>query len=90
MFACQQRRRLAYSGAVAPTWLTIIAWTYLLICFGSGAVIAYDIFVNGRRQPMGVMNAVFRSRQELARCSTLVTPVPRTGPDSEAPRYAAE
>jgi hypothetical protein len=44
---------------MAPTWLTIIAWAYLLICFGSGAVIAYDIFVNGRRQPMGVMNAVF-------------------------------
>ena len=35
---------------MAPTWLTAPALTYLLICFGSAAVIAYDIFVNGRRQ----------------------------------------
>jgi hypothetical protein len=47
-------------GAVmAPAWLTVVAWLYLSICFCSAAVIAYDIFINNRRQPMGVMNAVF-------------------------------
>lgn len=44
---------------MAPTWLTVIAWIYLSICFGCAAIIAYDIFVGGRRQPMAVMNAVF-------------------------------
>jgi hypothetical protein len=42
-----------------PGWLTVIAWVYLSICFACAAVIAYDIFIDGRRQPMGVMNAVF-------------------------------
>lgn len=44
---------------MAPTWLTVVAWAYLAICFGCAAVIACDIFVNGRRQSMGVMNVVF-------------------------------
>ena len=44
---------------MAPTWLTVVAWIYLAVCFGCAAVIAYNIFVNGRRQAMGVMNAVF-------------------------------
>lgn len=44
---------------MAPTWLTVVAWIYLAICFGCAAVIACDIFVNGRRQSMGVMNVVF-------------------------------
>jgi hypothetical protein len=44
---------------MAPTWLTVIAWSYLSVCFACAALITYDIFVNGRRQPMGVMNAVF-------------------------------
>jgi uncharacterized protein DUF4396 len=44
---------------MAPAWLTVVAWIYLAICFGCAAVIAYDIFVTGRCQPMGVMNAVF-------------------------------
>jgi hypothetical protein len=44
---------------MAPTWLTVISWIYLATGFGSAAVIAYDIFGNGRRQPMTVMNAVF-------------------------------
>jgi hypothetical protein len=43
---------------VVPTWLAVVAWAYLPICFGCTGVIAYDIFVNGRRQAMGVMNAV--------------------------------
>jgi hypothetical protein len=32
---------------------------YLGVCFVCAGVIAYDIFVNHRRQPMGVMDAVF-------------------------------
>jgi hypothetical protein len=44
---------------MAPAWLTVVAWVYLAICFGCAGVIAYDIVVNGRRQPMGVMNFVF-------------------------------
>jgi Domain of unknown function (DUF4396) len=44
---------------MAPTWLTVVAWTYLSICLACAALIAYDIFVHGRRQPMAVMNAVF-------------------------------
>jgi Domain of unknown function (DUF4396) len=44
---------------MAPTWLTILAWTYISVCFTCTALITYDIFVSGRRQPMAVMNAVF-------------------------------
>jgi Domain of unknown function (DUF4396) len=44
---------------MAPDWLTAIAWTYLSICFACAAAIAYDIAINQRRQPMGVMNAVY-------------------------------
>jgi len=41
-----------------PTWLTVIAWGYLCLCFICAGAIAYDIVFNHRRQPMGVMNAV--------------------------------
>jgi hypothetical protein len=52
--------RQSWEGMVVPpAWLTIVAWLYLSICFCCAAVIAYDIFINNRRQPMGVMNAVF-------------------------------
>lgn len=44
---------------MAPTWLTIVAWVYLGVRFGCAAVVGYDIFINGRRQAMGVMDAVF-------------------------------
>lgn len=44
---------------MAPDWLTVIAWTYLSVCFACAARIAYDIAFNHRRQPMGVMNAVY-------------------------------
>jgi Domain of unknown function (DUF4396) len=44
---------------VAPGWLTAVAWTYLSLCFLCAGVIGYDIAVNRRRQPMGVMNAVY-------------------------------
>lgn len=44
---------------MAPGWLTAVAWTYLSVCFLCAAVIGYDIAVNRRRQPMGIMNAVY-------------------------------
>jgi hypothetical protein len=44
---------------MAPSWLTVLAWLYLAICFCCAGIIAYDIIVNRRRQPMGVMNFVF-------------------------------
>jgi hypothetical protein len=44
---------------LAPTWLTAVAWVYLSICFACAGVIGYDIAVSRRRQPMGVMNAVY-------------------------------
>ena len=44
---------------MAPVWLTVVAWIYLAVCFCCAGVIAYDIAVNRRRQPMGVMNFVF-------------------------------
>jgi hypothetical protein len=44
---------------VAPTWLTVVAWAYLSVCFACAAGIAYDIAFNRRRQPMGIMNAVY-------------------------------
>jgi hypothetical protein len=43
---------------MAPTWLTVVAGLYLSVCFCCAGFIAYDIFVNRRRQPMGVMNFV--------------------------------
>lgn len=44
---------------MAPVWLTVVAWLYLSVCFCCAGSIAYDIAVNHRRQPMGVMNVVF-------------------------------
>jgi hypothetical protein len=44
---------------VPPDWLSVLAWIYLCVCFVCTAVIAYDIVVRRRRQPMGVMNFVF-------------------------------
>jgi hypothetical protein len=46
---------------VLPIWLTTIAWVYLSVCFICAGILSYDIFANQRRQPMGVMDAVFRS-----------------------------
>jgi hypothetical protein len=44
---------------MAPNWLTSVAWVYIGICFACAGVVAYDIFVNHRRQSMGVMDAVY-------------------------------
>jgi hypothetical protein len=40
-------------------WLTTVAWVYLSVCFICAGILACDIFVNQRRQPMGLMDAVF-------------------------------
>jgi hypothetical protein len=45
--------------AMAPGWLTAVAWTYLSICFACAGVIGYDIAGRHRHQPMAVMNAVY-------------------------------
>jgi Domain of unknown function (DUF4396) len=44
---------------VAPDWLTAVAWFYLSVCFCCTGIIAWDILVNHRHQPMGVMNFVY-------------------------------
>jgi hypothetical protein len=44
---------------VAPDWLTAVAWLYLSVCFCCAGIIAWDIVVKHRRQPMGVMNFVY-------------------------------
>jgi hypothetical protein len=44
---------------MAPTWLTVVAWVYLSVCFCCAGIIGYDIAFDHRRQPMGVMNFVF-------------------------------
>jgi hypothetical protein len=44
---------------VAPAWLTVLAWTYLSVCFACAALIGCDIVFGRRHQPMGIMNAVY-------------------------------
>jgi hypothetical protein len=44
---------------LAPTWLTVVAAVYLAVCFACAGAIAWDILPGRRRQPMGVMNAVY-------------------------------
>jgi hypothetical protein len=44
---------------MAPDWLTAVAWLYLSVCFCCAGIIAGDITLSRRRQPMGVMNFVF-------------------------------
>jgi len=44
---------------MAPAWLTVVAWLYLSVWFCCAGIIAYDIAVKRRRQPVGVMNFVF-------------------------------
>lgn len=42
-----------------PMWLSAIAWAYISLCLACAGVIAADILIGRRRQPMGVMNFVF-------------------------------
>jgi hypothetical protein len=44
---------------MTPVWLSVLAWVYLSVCFCCAGIIAADILIGGRRQPMGVMNFVF-------------------------------
>jgi Domain of unknown function (DUF4396) len=44
---------------MAPGWLDVIAWVSLAVCLACASTILIDIFVRGRRQSMGVMEAVF-------------------------------
>src|SRR5579859_3384950 len=44
---------------MAPAWMTVVAWVYLSVCFSCAGIITYDIAVDHRRQPMGVMNFVY-------------------------------
>ena len=44
---------------MAPSWLTVVAWLYLSVCFCCAAIVGSDIVIGGRRQPMGVMNFVY-------------------------------
>ncbi len=44
---------------MAATWLTTLAWISLAAGFASAAAILYDIYGNGLRQPMRVMEAVW-------------------------------
>jgi hypothetical protein len=45
--------------SAAPGWLTVLAWSYLGVCFACSALIAADITLGRRRQPMGIMNVVY-------------------------------
>ncbi len=45
--------------SAAPGWLTVLAWTYLGVCFACSALIAADITIGRRRQSMGIMNVVY-------------------------------
>jgi hypothetical protein len=44
---------------VAPTWLTVLAWTSLAIAFVCAGLIAADIFVRGYRQHLWIMDVVW-------------------------------
>jgi hypothetical protein len=44
---------------MTPVWLSVLAWAYISVCLGCAAIIAGDILIGRRRQPMGVMNFVF-------------------------------
>lgn len=52
------QRRLKASD-MPPIWLTVIAWIWIGLAFSTSFVIAFDIFVRGHRQQMGVMDAVY-------------------------------
>ena len=47
------------SCAMPATWLTILAWISIAAGFVSAAAVLYDIYGNGLRQPMRVMEAVW-------------------------------
>jgi Domain of unknown function (DUF4396) len=42
-----------------PMWLSVLAWAYISVCLACAGIIAGDILIGRRRQPMGVMNFAF-------------------------------
>jgi hypothetical protein len=44
---------------MTPVWLSVLAWAYISVCLCCAGIIAGDILIGRRRQPMGVMNFVF-------------------------------
>jgi hypothetical protein len=90
---------------MAPGWLTVVAWTYLSVCFACAAGIAYDIAFNDRRQPMAVMNAVYpitalylgpfalafywRWGRVAARAAITPIPVHQPSPSQPAPAHGS-
>ncbi|CAA9498458.1 MAG: hypothetical protein AVDCRST_MAG30-1771 [uncultured Solirubrobacteraceae bacterium] len=43
----------------APGWLTALSWAFVAITVVCAALIAFDVFVRGRRQPTRTMDAVW-------------------------------
>lgn len=54
---------------MAPGWLTVMACVYLSVCFCCASIISYDIVVNHRRQPMGVISSTVARSLPRARLS---------------------
>jgi hypothetical protein len=44
---------------VPPGWLIVVAWLSLALALGSAAVILFDVYGRGYRQPMRIMEAVW-------------------------------
>jgi hypothetical protein len=42
-----------------PHWLSVLAWISLFLAFGSAGGILVDMYVRGKRPPMGIMEAVW-------------------------------
>lgn len=42
-----------------PGWLTLLAWTFVAVTVVCAAIIAFDIFARGRRQPTRTMDVVW-------------------------------
>lgn len=42
-----------------PTWLTALSWTFVALAVACAALIAYDIYGRGYRQPTGAMDVVW-------------------------------
>ena len=57
MIVLSCRRLVTADVDMVPSWLHILAWAYLAICFASAALIAVDEF--RRPQRMWIMNAVW-------------------------------
>ena len=43
----------------APTWLTVLAWVFVALSVATAALIAFDVFARGHRQPTTTMELVW-------------------------------